>query len=827
MADTPKLNPSDRSVEAYEKINQSIEHANEAKNESSQANTTADGAKQIAESSNTKSLSTQEQLDQVVIEGDSSVEAAQARVDTDGVSHQTLKERLDDEHTEVTTQLADKAEQSELDITNQNVSNLAVEKADQSYVDTQFSNIVDGSPKGTYATLTDLQNAYPSGTEGVYVVSGDGNWYYWDGSAWVSGGTYQSTGTAEKSIESKALSDKLQNFIDFGLTWEVGGLDTSGNKVATTNRIRTEMVRLDVGSSIELLDDTGTFNYAYHKYSLVDQSSLQDYGWRTETNTVDEDAYYIIVIKRVDEADLPATQGKNVSVYGNKSLLNIKEKRIGDKQVSARKLSDDLQKKLWFQLDWELGSVDPSGDDISENTRIRTDRFSITDNTMIELKDKYNYRYAVRTIDESGTQINDSGWLTDDTLLSNNNYEYILLIKQRDSEDLSNVIQETSKKILITNVDSLISKTDEISNYELTWELGSVDTSGTLINATNRIRTKPTFFKVGTTLELLDKNNYHQALELYSETGAGLENYPWVKVDRTVNVEGYYRVVLKKSDETDFTNIAQESGNLIAYDNGKLLSKIQKQSGIKNTLDSTVKAVLHRGYSLLSPENTLPAFKMAKERGFSYVECDIRFTSDDVPVLIHDTTIDRTSDGTGEIASLTLTQVKAYDFGSWKSSGYVGTEIPTLKEFILLCKKLNLHPYIELKSATTSQIQIAYDIVKNVGMANKVTWIGGIAPLEDIVTLNPESRVAVVTGSLSDSTINLMVGLKTGQNEVVADASHSIINEADSEKTIDAGLALECYTVNDPSVVLSLSDLGVTGFTTDYLNVAEILESNT
>jgi len=94
MADTPKLNPSDRSVEAYEKINQSIDHANNAKTASDNANTTADEAKQ---------------LDQVVIDGDSSVEAAQARVDTDGVSHQTLKERLDDEHTDVTTQLAERA----------------------------------------------------------------------------------------------------------------------------------------------------------------------------------------------------------------------------------------------------------------------------------------------------------------------------------------------------------------------------------------------------------------------------------------------------------------------------------------------------------------------------------------------------------------------------------------------------------------------------------------------------------------------------------------------------------------------------------------------
>jgi len=114
MADAPKLQPSDRSVEAYEKINQSIDHANEAKNESNEADATANeakqisnDAKQIASESNQKSDSTQDQLDQVVIDGDSSAEAAQARVrDVNGetTTFDTLKGRADD----TDTQLAEK-----------------------------------------------------------------------------------------------------------------------------------------------------------------------------------------------------------------------------------------------------------------------------------------------------------------------------------------------------------------------------------------------------------------------------------------------------------------------------------------------------------------------------------------------------------------------------------------------------------------------------------------------------------------------------------------------------------------------------------------------
>ena len=111
MADTPKINASDRSVEAYEKINRSIDHANGARQIAEGADEKADQAIETSNTANDKSDSTQEQLNQIVIDGDSSVEAAQARVDADGESYDTLKDRLDTEHTSVTTQLAETSTQ--------------------------------------------------------------------------------------------------------------------------------------------------------------------------------------------------------------------------------------------------------------------------------------------------------------------------------------------------------------------------------------------------------------------------------------------------------------------------------------------------------------------------------------------------------------------------------------------------------------------------------------------------------------------------------------------------------------------------------------------
>lgn len=71
---------------------------------------------------------------------------------------------------------------------------------------TAISNIGNGSPKGTYATLTALQTAFPTGTTGVYIVTADGKWYYWSGSAWTAGGVYQATSIPNGSVTQQQLN---------------------------------------------------------------------------------------------------------------------------------------------------------------------------------------------------------------------------------------------------------------------------------------------------------------------------------------------------------------------------------------------------------------------------------------------------------------------------------------------------------------------------------------------------------------------------------------------------------------------------------------------
>ena len=239
--------------------------------------------------------------------------------------------------------------------------------------------------------------------------------------------------------------------------------------------------------------------------------------------------------------------------------------------------------------------------------------------------------------------------------------------------------------------------------------------------------------------------------------------------------------------------------------------------------DRIMRSVNHRGYNTIAPENTLPAFKLSKAQGFNYVECDLDFTADGVPVLLHDGTIDRTSDGTGSVGSLTYEQLLQYDFGSWKSEAYAGTKIPTLEEFALLCRKIGLHPYIEIKGTLTAErASILVNIVKSVGL--DVTWISfGAANLSAIKAVDETARLGFIhEGEITSAVIATAEGLKTDSNEVFLDCNYSYFTDSGVSLAIDAGIPLEVWTVNTEAAVLGLNDY-ITGVTSDSIIAGKVI----
>ncbi|WP_345949693.1 glycerophosphodiester phosphodiesterase family protein [Mucilaginibacter sp. PAMB04274] len=102
----------------------------------------------------------------------------------------------------------------------------------------------------------------------------------------------------------------------------------------------------------------------------------------------------------------------------------------------------------------------------------------------------------------------------------------------------------------------------------------------------------------------------------------------------------------------------------------------------------------HRGGFESTPENTVPGFKEAIKYGAQMIEFDIQFTKDSALVIMHDGTVDRTTNGSGAVANMTLSEIRKLDAGSKKSSKFAGAKVPTLDETLAMMPKnvwLNCH----------------------------------------------------------------------------------------------------------------------------------------
>ena len=110
---------------------------------------------------------------------------------------------------QIDTKLSDKGERAVVEKNQENISRLQTTKADQSFVDAQFATIVSGAPKGTYNTFSELQAAYPNGTDGIFLVLENGHWYYWqtETTSWEDGGVYQSTDIQAASITPDKIAE--------------------------------------------------------------------------------------------------------------------------------------------------------------------------------------------------------------------------------------------------------------------------------------------------------------------------------------------------------------------------------------------------------------------------------------------------------------------------------------------------------------------------------------------------------------------------------------------------------------------------------------------
>ena len=244
--------------------------------------------------------------------------------------------------------------------------------------------------------------------------------------------------------------------------------------------------------------------------------------------------------------------------------------------------------------------------------------------------------------------------------------------------------------------------------------------------------------------------------------------------------------------------------------------------------------IAHRGYSSIAPENTIPAFIEAAKNGYKTIECDIEWTKDNIPVILHDKTINRTARKTNgwrlfwpkKCSSLNYKELLDYDFGLWFSNKYKGTKIPSLNETLECCKNYELNLYLELKETSNfdeRKAQIFADLVQKAELEDRVTWISFNEDyLKTMSNIMPKTRIGYLTKKEpSNNTIETLKSLQTGQNEVFLDIKASKITSESKELLKTAGFDFEAWTVNNTSALINLNSLNCKGITTDKISTKE------
>lgn len=163
--------------------------------------------------------------------------------------------------------------------------------------------------------------------------------------------------------------------------------------------------------------------------------------------------------------------------------------------------------------------------------------------------------------------------------------------------------------------------------------------------------------------------------------------------------------------------------------------------------------IAHRGASAYTPENTFSAFDKALSLGVDQVELDVHFSSDGHVVVIHDDNLDRTSNGSGPVASHTLSQLRALDMGSWFAPEYAGERMPTLGQ-LLERYGSQLYFHIEIKAQVENLSQRIANLVREYRLSDSVTITSfQKARLEEIRAYAPELPAGWLVPEVSDSIV--------------------------------------------------------------------------
>ena len=231
--------------------------------------------------------------------------------------------------------------------------------------------------------------------------------------------------------------------------------------------------------------------------------------------------------------------------------------------------------------------------------------------------------------------------------------------------------------------------------------------------------------------------------------------------------------------------------------------------------------IAHRGAGKQAPENTLAAFKLGAQHGYRMFECDVKLSADEVLFLLHDDSLDRTTNGKGEAREQTWSSLLHLDAGSWHSPAFAGEPLASFECIARYCLSQGYFLNIEIKPTP------GLEAATGTALANAAAHLwkdGSVPPL-----LTSFKTTALLAAKLAQPHLPrglLLDKLRPDWLETALDlgcvavvCNHRLWDASTVAQARKAGLKTLSYTVNDPASVQRLHALGTDGIITDRVNV--------
>ena len=230
--------------------------------------------------------------------------------------------------------------------------------------------------------------------------------------------------------------------------------------------------------------------------------------------------------------------------------------------------------------------------------------------------------------------------------------------------------------------------------------------------------------------------------------------------------------------------------------------------------------IAHRGAGLLAPENTLAAFRLGASYGYRAFECDVKLSADDVPFLMHDAGLERTTGEAGLAGARRWDELSRLDAGSWHSRLYAGEPLPSLKAVATFLQRNGFALDLEIKPTPGAEAHtgavVATEVARLWHGQPTVPLLSSFQSesLRAALDTVPELPRALLLDALPSDAIDLALQLRC----VALITQHKLMDAAWVQRIHAAGLRAMVYTVNEPARAQELRAWGIDGLVTDAVD---------